>query len=62
MNSYVKLINMLTQLDVHLKDRRFRLNILSEVDSRALIVEMVQFKRKCVKLISFEKCSKYSRE
>ena len=44
---YVKLISDLTQLDVHLIERRFLLNLLSYEDVRALILKIVEFKRKC---------------
>ena len=53
---------MSIQIEVHLIERRFRLNLLNYVDVRALIVKIVEFKRKCIEMISFEKCSKYSRE
>ena len=47
-NKFTDLIYMLTQLDVHLIERWFRLKWLGYVDKRALILKIVEFKRKCM--------------
>jgi len=66
-----------TQLDIFLWEINFKINLnvntircafnrmpisTSYVDVRAIIVKIAELKRKCIEMISFEKCSKYSRE
>ena len=50
----IRHISDLTQLDVHLIEHRFLLNLSSYVGVRALILKIVEFKRKCFEMISFE--------